>query len=169
MEVNADLWRGRDTLNPETIIIGVFPNNGEYSGTRELGTPNEMWKTVLNSEVVLFLRSNSMYRIGLRTEVAVLNSQDVPISQVVLKGGFTVFRRAFGQSKCQYMYVPTRAILSPRQPKYILLCLDYHAITFCGNVFSLKKCFNFQASIFGCFVDVNSAAGRKDTTVEVVV
>ncbi len=31
-----------------------------------------------------------MYGIGLRTEVAVLNSQDVPISQVVLKTGFTV-------------------------------------------------------------------------------
>ncbi len=31
-----------------------------------------------------------MYWIGLRTEVAVLNSQVVPISQVVLKTGFTV-------------------------------------------------------------------------------
>ncbi len=31
-----------------------------------------------------------MYRIDLGTEVAVLNSQVVPISQVVLKAGFTV-------------------------------------------------------------------------------
>ncbi len=54
-----------------------------YSGTWELGTPNGLWKTVLNSEVVLFLRSNFMYLIGLGTEVAVLNSQVVPISQVV--------------------------------------------------------------------------------------
>ncbi len=63
-----------------------------YSGTWELGTPKGLWKTVLNSEVVLFLRSISMYWIGLWTEVAVLNSQVVPISQVVLKTGFTVYR-----------------------------------------------------------------------------
>ena len=34
---------------------------------------------------VLFLRSTSVYRIDLWTEVAALNSQVVPISQVVLK------------------------------------------------------------------------------------
>ena len=56
-----------------------------------IGTPYGLWKTVLNSEVVLFLRSISMYRIGLETEVAVLNSQVVLICQVVLKAGFTVF------------------------------------------------------------------------------
>ncbi len=48
-------------------------------------------KTVLNSEVVLFLRSISVNWIGLGTEVAALNSQVVHISQVVLKTGFTVF------------------------------------------------------------------------------
>ncbi len=48
-------------------------------------------KTVLNSEGVLFLKSYFMYWIGLGTEVAVLNSQVVPISQVVLKTGFTVY------------------------------------------------------------------------------
>ncbi len=48
-------------------------------------------KTVLNSEVVLFLRSISMYWIGIGTEVAVVNSHVVPISQVVLRTGFTVF------------------------------------------------------------------------------
>ncbi len=32
-----------------------------------------------------------MYSIDLGTEVAVLNSQVVPISQVVVKTGFTVF------------------------------------------------------------------------------
>ncbi len=60
-----------------------------YSGTWELGTPKGLWKTVLNSEVVLFLRSISVYWIGLGTGVAVLNSQVVPISQVVAKTGFT--------------------------------------------------------------------------------
>ncbi len=61
-----------------------------YSETWELGTPKGLPKTVLNSEVVLFLRSISMYWIGIGTEVALLNSQVVPISQVVLKTGFTV-------------------------------------------------------------------------------
>ncbi len=56
-----------------------------YSGTWELGTPKGLRKAVLNSELVLFLWSNSMYWIGLGTEVAVLNSQVVPISQVVLR------------------------------------------------------------------------------------
>ncbi len=45
-----------------------------YSGTWELGTPKGLWKTVLNSEVVLFLRFISLYWMGLETEVAVLNS-----------------------------------------------------------------------------------------------
>ncbi len=61
-----------------------------YSETWELGTSKGLWKTVLNSEVVLFLRSISIYWIGLGAEVAVPNSQVVPISQVVLKIGFTV-------------------------------------------------------------------------------
>ncbi len=61
-----------------------------YNGTWELGTLKGLWKTVLNCEVVLFLRSSSMHWIGLGTGVAVLNSQVVPISQVVLKTGFTV-------------------------------------------------------------------------------
>ncbi len=55
-----------------------------------LGTPKGLSKTALNSDVVLFLRSISMYWIGIGTEAAVLNSQAVPISQVVLKTGFTV-------------------------------------------------------------------------------
>ncbi len=64
--------------------------NYRHCETCELGTPKGLWKTVLNSEVVLFLRSISMYWIGLGTHVAVLNSQVVPISQVVLKTGFAV-------------------------------------------------------------------------------
>ena len=36
-----------------------------------------------------------MYQIGPGTEVAVLNSQVVPISQVVLRTGFTVFHAFF--------------------------------------------------------------------------
>ena len=55
-----------------------------------LGTPKGLYKTVLNSEVVLFVRSISMYWIDLGTEVVVLNSQVVHISQVVVKTGFTV-------------------------------------------------------------------------------
>ncbi len=45
-----------------------------YSETWELGTPKGLSKTVLNSEVVLFLRFISMYWMGIGTEVAVLNS-----------------------------------------------------------------------------------------------
>ena len=51
-----------------------------------------LWKTVQNSEVVLFLRSISMYWIGLGTGVAVPNSQVVPFSHVVLKTGFAVYK-----------------------------------------------------------------------------
>ncbi len=36
-----------------------------------------------------------MYGIGLGTEVAALTSQVVPISQVVLKTGFTVYFKAY--------------------------------------------------------------------------
>ena len=65
-------------------LPGVTVNKtgvSKYSGTWELGTPKGLQKTVLNSEVVFFLRSISMYWIGLGTEVhvAVLNSQAVPI------------------------------------------------------------------------------------------
>ncbi len=92
------------TLLQSQIALEFFQTSPEfsfqwssqkYSGTWELGTPKGLWKTVLNSEVVLFLRSISMYWIGLETEVAVLNSQDVPISQVVLKRGFTVLFSIF--------------------------------------------------------------------------
>ncbi len=62
----------------------------KYSETWELGTPKGLYKTVLNSEVVLFLRPISVWWIDLGTDVAVLHSQVVPISQVVLKTGFTV-------------------------------------------------------------------------------
>ncbi len=58
-----------------------------YSETWELGTPKGLRKIVLNCKVVLFLRSISTYWIRLGTEVTVLNSQGVPISQVVLKTG----------------------------------------------------------------------------------
>ncbi len=44
-----------------------------YSGTSELGAPKGLPKTVLKSEVVLFLRSISMYWIDLiGTEIVVL-------------------------------------------------------------------------------------------------
>ncbi len=57
------------------------------------------WKTVLNSEVVLFLRSISVYWIGLGTGVVVLNSQVVPISQVVTETGITVYKNeTFGNN-----------------------------------------------------------------------
>ncbi len=62
-----------------------------YSETWELWTPKGLENTVLNSGVVLILRSISMYCMGLGTDVAVLNSYAVPISQMVLKTGFTVF------------------------------------------------------------------------------
>ncbi len=69
-----------------------------YSESWELGTPKGLSKTALNSEVVVFLRSISIYWIGIGTEVAVLNSQVVPISQVVLKTGFTVYNKLFSQA-----------------------------------------------------------------------
>ncbi len=84
--INSCLWFG--------ISLGLallLPEAGkQYSETWELGTPTGLWKTLLNTEVVLFLRSISVCWIGLGTGVAVLNSQVVPISQVVLKTGFTV-------------------------------------------------------------------------------
>ncbi len=61
-----------------------------YSETWELGTPKGLSKAVLISEVVLFLGSISTEWIQLGTEVSVLNSQGVPICQVLLKTGFTV-------------------------------------------------------------------------------
>ncbi len=70
-------------------------NTLKYSETWEIGTPKGLSKTVLNSEVVLFLRSISMYWIDIRTEVAVLNSHVVPISQVVLRTGLHCIWRAF--------------------------------------------------------------------------
>ncbi len=59
----------------------------KYSETWELGTPKGLPKPVLNSKVVHFYVLNR--RIG--TEVGVLNSQVVPVSQVVLKAGFTAY------------------------------------------------------------------------------
>ncbi len=82
--------------NKQTQILTLITlsNLHLYSRTWELGTPKGLWKAVLNSEVVLFLRSISMYWICLGTEVTVLRSQVVPISQVVLKTSFTVFSRS---------------------------------------------------------------------------
>ncbi len=76
----------QDAISQPSEYLG----DTKYSGTWELGTPKGLWKTVLNSEVVSFLGSISMYWIGLGTEVVVLNSQVVPISQVVFKTCFTV-------------------------------------------------------------------------------
>ena len=62
-------------------------------------------KTVLNSEVVLFPRSISMYWIGLGTKLSVLNSHIVPISQVVLKTSSTVLIKScvfFLEKICNY-------------------------------------------------------------------
>ncbi len=62
-----------------------------YSRTWELGTPKGLRKIVLNCKVLLLLRFISVYRIRLGTREAVLNSQVVPICQVVIKTGFTVY------------------------------------------------------------------------------
>ena len=76
-----------------------------YSGTWELGTPKGLSRSVLHSEVVLFVRSISMYRVDLGTEVVVLNSQVVPVSQVVVKTGFTVVgKRAKKDVKSSVLY-----------------------------------------------------------------
>ncbi len=72
-------------------LLELIIDKSVYSETWELGTPKGLPKTVLNSKGVLFLRFISMYQIDLGTEVDVLNSQVVPISQVVLRTGFTVY------------------------------------------------------------------------------
>ncbi len=63
-----------------------------------------------------------MYNIGLGTEVAALNSQVVPISQVVLKTGFTVFikmlERLFFTSKQR----DVRCMVDKQQP----LVVEFH-------------------------------------------
>ena len=46
-----------------------------------------------------------MYYIGLGTEVAVFNSQAVPISQVVLKTGFTVHIHEPGGGWPMFLFV----------------------------------------------------------------
>ena len=43
-----------------TVVTGGYIGFKIYSETWELGTPKGLSKTVLNSEVVLFLRSISM-------------------------------------------------------------------------------------------------------------
>ncbi len=86
----------KQTVGPNpTGLDAILPvaHKNQYRGTWELGTPKGLWKTVMNSEVVLFLRPNSMYWICLGTEVTVLSSQVVHISQVVLKTGFTVLSK----------------------------------------------------------------------------
>ncbi len=83
---NLQVSRGREAMgtpprNPISEPANVGRYRGQmYSGTWELGTPKGLSKTVLNSEVVLFLWSISIQWINLRTEVAVLNFQVVPIS-----------------------------------------------------------------------------------------
>ncbi len=49
------------SLVPEVaFFLRMFSALSLYSGTWELGTPKGLSETVLNSEVVLFLRSISM-------------------------------------------------------------------------------------------------------------
>ena len=72
------------------------------------------WKTVLNSEVVSFLRSISMYWIDIGTEVAVLNSQGVPISQVVLKTSFTI-----SWWNCKDLNKPAYTTTAGKMPKLL--------------------------------------------------
>ncbi len=85
-----------------------------------IGTPKGLWKTVLNSEVVLFLRGISVYWIDLGTEVTVLNSQVVPISQVVAKTGFTVLSLS-GLLECEW--VPLLHWLWNTYSMYLVLSL----------------------------------------------
>ncbi len=80
----------------------------------KLGTPEGLWKTVLNSEVVLFLRSISMSWIGIGIGVAVLNSHVVPISQVVLKTGFTLLAMTyFYKMQFKFTFMTIWQIVTP--------------------------------------------------------
>ena len=97
------LWFGNNInnklcFNKNKIKIFVFVQWN--LGIRDT---HETVKTVLTSEVVVFLRFISVYWIGLGTEVAALNPQVVPISQVVLKTGFTVYVKATTDST-QYFF-----------------------------------------------------------------
>ena len=108
--------------------------NIKYSGTCELGTPKGLSKTVLNSEVVLFLRSIYMCWIDLGTEVAVLNSQVIPISQVVLKTDFTVLPKTIDVS---YM-----SMIGPTNYPY------YHFISSFRFVISFRHFVEYSKPIY---------------------
>ncbi len=72
---------------------GVQKTNMIYNTTVEPGI-RDTQETVQNCRefwgLALFLRSIAIYWICLGTEVTILSFQVVPISQVVLKTGFTV-------------------------------------------------------------------------------
>ncbi len=73
----------------------------------------------INVQWNLGIGSSSMCWLDLRTEVAVLNSQVVPIYQVVLKTSFTVFTAEFGKSFTPF----SRAATAPSvQPAFVQLC-----------------------------------------------
>ncbi len=93
IKYTKNLYNPDEDEAAEDKCQGIRANESMYSETWEIWTPKGLWKTVLNSEVVLYLRSISIYWIGLGTEVAVLNFHVVPISQVVLKAGFTVLHQ----------------------------------------------------------------------------
>ena len=85
-------WKRHDLFFDGILLFDAFRNWWWlfyiFNIAWELGTPKRLWKTALNSKVVLFHRFISMYWIGQVTEAAVFKSQAVPISQVVLKTGF---------------------------------------------------------------------------------
>ncbi len=121
------LWFGNNInnklcFNKNKIKIFVFVQWN--LGIRDT---HETVKTVLTSEVVVFLRFISVYWIGLGTEVAALNPQVVPISQVVLKTGFTVY---YFNTKSWYSETPHASLL------YVLLCKQTKMLvsySFCRN------------------------------------
>ncbi len=131
-----------------------------YSETWELGAPKGLRKTVLNSEVVLFLRHISTYCIRLGTEVAVFNSQGVTISQVVLKTGFTVVSKfrfwiilhVFETSFRICMLFETDLLfelqLKRRAIVTCLSCIFRHCQIAYGQGFPLQYCFFILCGLY---------------------
>ncbi len=119
-----------------------------YSETWDLGTPKGLWKIVLNSEVVLFLSSIAIYWICLWTEMTVLSSQVVPISQVVFR-----FHKRCWHSQAELMRKITGKILIyPRKNRL--------QVSLCSSIYGDMT--------FSHLIDMQSLSwGFKETTLKV--
>ena len=77
-----DFWKFQNMCEIKILYLYLQWNLGIRDTQGTVNNCPEFWGGLI---------SHSMYWIGLGTEEAVLNSQVVLISQVVLKAGFTVY------------------------------------------------------------------------------